>query len=127
MKKSSSSTPLSPHRLALSKVNVVSGHTWRVLKVLLRRSLLTTVLLFSTNLLSPLVPIGKSKVDKFHGSVVNAGPKAITVKSQDSIYRVRTFNYAPQLEKKLQAKRPPAGKKVTIRYLRGTETAVGID
>jgi hypothetical protein len=70
--------------------------------------------------------MGKSKYDKFQGTVVNAGPKAVTVKSQANIYQVRTFNYAPDLEKKIQDKRPPAGKKVTVRFLRGTDMAVSI-
>jgi len=67
------------------------------------------------------------KKDKFRGIVVHAGPKAISVKSQDNIYVVRTFNYTPELEKKINAKPPAAGKKVTVHYFRGTDIATKVD
>jgi len=70
---------------------------------------------------------GNQKKDKFRGTVVHAGPKAITVKSQENIYVVRTFNYTPQLEKKIQAKPPASGKKVTVHYFRGTDLATKVD
>ena len=70
---------------------------------------------------------GDQKKDKFRGTVVHAGPKAVTVKSQDNIYLVRTFNYTPQLEKKINAKPPAAGKKVTVHYFRGTDLATKVD
>jgi hypothetical protein len=83
-------------------------------------------------LLTPTVPQlnlaeGNQKKDKFRGTVVHAGPKAVTVKSQDNIYLVRTFNYTPQLEKKIHAKPPAAGKKVTVHYFRGTDLATKLD
>jgi hypothetical protein len=105
----------------------VSTVSWQTLRAFLRGSTLVLSLLLSFSLLVPATSLGNSKHDKFRGTVVNAGPKAITVKSQDNIYRVRTFNYAPELEKKVQNKRPPVGKRVTVRYIRGTETAVSID
>jgi hypothetical protein len=40
---------------------------------------------------------------------------------------VRTFNYTPQLEKKINAKPPAAGKKVTVHYFRGTDLATKVD
>jgi hypothetical protein len=70
---------------------------------------------------------GDQKKDKFRGTVVHAGPKAVTVKSLDNIYLVRTFNYTPQLEKKINAKPPAAGKKVTVHYFRGTDLATKVD
>jgi len=69
----------------------------------------------------------KPKHDKFHGSVVNAGPKSITVKSEDNIYLVRTFDYSPQVEEKIKKKKPVPGRKVTIHYLRGTDVATKVD
>ena len=67
------------------------------------------------------------KKDKFRGTVVFAGPKAITVKSEQNIYLVRTFNYTPQLERKIQSKKPAQGKKVTVYYLRGTDVALKVN
>jgi hypothetical protein len=109
------------------KEKSLSRISWQILRAFLRGSTFALSLLMSFSLLFPATSLGKLKYDKFHGTVVNAGPKAITVKSQDNMYRVRTFNYVPELEKKVQNKRPPAGKKVTVRYIRGTETAVSID
>jgi hypothetical protein len=68
-----------------------------------------------------------TKHDKFKGTIVFAGPKAITVKNDKNIYLVRTFNYTPALEKKVNAKRPPQGKKVIVHYLRGTDIATSLD
>src|SRR2546429_9611959 len=67
------------------------------------------------------------KKDKFRGTVVFAGPKAITVKSEQNTYLVRTFNYTPQLERKIQSKKPSLGVKVTVHYLRGTDIAVKVN
>ena len=69
----------------------------------------------------------KVKKDKFHGTVVHTGPQAITVKSRENIYLVRTFNYTPQLQKKIHPGQPVSGKEVTVHYLRGTDIAVKID
>ena len=69
----------------------------------------------------------KPKTDKFHGTVVAAGPKAITVKSRDNIYKVRTFSYSAQLEQKMLSSRPQAGQNVTVRYVRGTDLATKVD
>ncbi|PYV41614.1 MAG: hypothetical protein DMG06_16550 [Acidobacteria bacterium] len=67
------------------------------------------------------------KTDRFRGSVVVIGPKAITVKSEQNTYLVRTFNYTPQLERKIQSKKPSLGVKVTVHYLRGTDIAVKVN
>jgi len=74
------------------------------------------------------VAVSKEKVkqDKFHGFVVKAGPKAISVKSENNIYLIRTFNYTPQLEEKLTKKSPQPGKKVTVTYVRGSDLATKI-
>ena len=69
----------------------------------------------------------KPKEDKFTGIVVNAGPKAITVKSKDNIYLLRTFNYTPPVEAKVKKKPLPPGKKVTVHYFRGSDSATKID
>ena len=69
----------------------------------------------------------KPKTEKFQGTVVTAGPKAITVKSAYNIYLVRTFTYAPDLEQKMQRGKPQAGKKVTVHYVRGSELATKVD
>ena len=97
------------------------------LEVLFRSFILALGLLLAFGLILSEISQGKSKSEKFHGTVVNAGPKAITVKSKDNIYLVRTFNYAPELEKKVRNKPPQPGKRVTVRYLIGTQTAVDID
>jgi hypothetical protein len=67
------------------------------------------------------------KTDKFRGTVVNAGPTAISVKSETNIYQIRSFDYTPALKKKIDAKRPAQGKKVTVHYYRGTNIAVSVD
>ena len=67
------------------------------------------------------------KTDKFEGTVVVVGPKAITVKSQYNIYMVRTFHYSAELEQKILRKKPEAGKKVTVHYVRGSDLALKVD
>jgi hypothetical protein len=71
-----------------------------------------------------LYSFAKSNTDKFRGTVVAAGPKAITVKSRQNPYQVRTFNYSPELEKKILHKKPTLGGPVTVHYVRGTDLAV---
>jgi hypothetical protein len=88
---------------------------------------ISCLLLLSLFLFSTTPGFGGPKQDRFRGKVVYAGPKAISVQSLSNIYQVRMFNYTPALEKKVNAKRPPQGKIVTIYYLRGTETVVRID
>ena len=77
--------------------------------------------------LGPGVLQAKPKTDKFEGTVVVVGPKAITVKSRNSIYLVRTFHYSPQLEQKILSKKPETGKKVTVHYVRGSDLALKVD
>lgn len=74
----------------------------------------------------PVFSKEKTRQDKFHGIVVKTGPKAITVKSEDNIYLIRTFNYTPQVEEKLKKKPPQPGKKVTVTYVRGSDLATKV-
>jgi hypothetical protein len=69
----------------------------------------------------------KPKTDKFEGTVVVVGPKAITVKSRYNIYMVRTFHYSPELEQKILRNKPETGKKVTVHYVRGSDLALKVD
>jgi hypothetical protein len=76
---------------------------------------------------SPSFGKDKLKQDKFAGIVVNTGPTAITIKSKDNIYLLRTFSYTPQVEAKVKKKPPQPGKKVTVHYFRGSDVATKID
>jgi len=55
------------------------------------------------------------------------GPKAITVKSRQNIYLVRTFHYSAQLEPKMLRRKLQAGRKVTVHYVRGSDLALKVD
>jgi hypothetical protein len=77
--------------------------------------------------LGPGVLQAKPKTDKFEGTVVVVGPKAITVKSRDNIYMVRTFHYSAKLEQKMLRDKPETGKKVTVHYVRGSDLALKVD
>lgn len=90
-------------------------------------NLFFTLLLIAVPLSSTTLAKEKLKKDKFRGSVVYAGPKAISVRSKENIYLVRTFNYTPQLEQKIQNRKPASGSQVTVHYLRGTDLAVKVD
>jgi hypothetical protein len=69
----------------------------------------------------------KPKTDKFKGTVVVVGPKAITVKNRDNIYLVRTFHYSAELEQKILRNKPETGKQVTVHYVRGSDLALKVD
>jgi hypothetical protein len=84
-------------------------------------SLLTAILI------TPAFADERLKKDKFRGNVVSAGPRAISVKSKQNMYIVRTFNYTPQLEKKIQQKKPAPGRQITVHYFRGTDLALRVD
>ena len=90
------------------------------------RRILVGILAVLAFLCPPIFPKEKIKQDKFHGFVVKAGPKAITVKSEENIYLIRTFNYTSQLEEKLKKKSPQPGKKVTVTYVRGSDLATNV-
>ena len=69
----------------------------------------------------------KLKKDKFHGTIVAIGPKEMTVKSRENIYLVRTFEYGPEVKKKLSAKKFIPGTRVTVHYYQGTNIAAKLD
>src|SRR4030095_9781230 len=77
--------------------------------------------------IGPSLVQAKPKTDKFEGTVVVVGPKAITVKSRYNIYMVRTFHYSAELEEKMLRKKPETGKKVTVHYVRGSDLALKVD
>jgi len=77
--------------------------------------------------LGPGLLQGKPKTDKFEGTAVVVGAKAITVKSRHNIYLVRTFHYSAELEQKMLRKKPETGKKVTVHYVRGSDLALKVD
>ena len=77
--------------------------------------------------LGPGVLQAKPKTDKFKGTVVVVGLKAITVKNRDNIYLVRTFKYSPELEQKMLRRKPEAGKMVTVHHVRGSDLALKVD
>ena len=91
----------------------------------------SSCLVFATWLLLGGLGLGvlqaKPKTDKFEGTVVVVGPKAITVKSRYNIYMVRTFHYSAELEQKILRKKPETGKKVTVHYVRGSDLALKVD
>jgi hypothetical protein len=64
-----------------------------------------------------------AKKGKFKGTVVWAGPKAISVQSSQNIYLVREFQYTQKLEEKINLKRPPKGAVVTVHYYVENNTA----
>ncbi len=68
----------------------------------------------------------KPKRDSFQGEVLNFTPAAITVRDRKNMALVRTFSYSPELAQKLENRRMEPGERVTVVYLRGTETAVEV-
>ena len=90
-----------------------------------RRILIGSLVLFLVTC-PCFLPKEKVKQDKFHGIVVKTGPTAITVKSEENIYLIRTFNYTPELGEKLKKKSPQPGKKVTVTYVRGSDLATKV-
>ena len=93
-------------------------------------TLRSACLIFAIGLLlgfGPGVLQAKPKTDKFEGTVVVVGPKAITVKSRYNIYLVRTFHYSAKLEQKMLRNKPETGKKVTVHYVRGSDLALKVD
>jgi len=66
----------------------------------------------------------KPKSDYFHGNVVNFTPKAVTVRDPKNVYNTRTFDFTPELAAKLENRHMEPGVKITVKYLRGSSTAV---
>ncbi len=68
----------------------------------------------------------KTKVDSFHGDVVSFTNAAITVRDRKNLAAIRTFSYSPELTRKLENRRIESGERVTVRFLRSTDTAIGL-
>lgn len=69
----------------------------------------------------------KQKHDSFRGDVMNFTNAAITVRDRNNMALLRTFNYTPELARKVENRRLEPGQRVTVRYIRGTNTAVALN
>lgn len=68
----------------------------------------------------------KARIDSFQGEVVNFSNVAITVRDRKNLAAIRTFSYSPELTRKMESRRIEPGERVTVRFMRNTETAVGL-
>ncbi len=66
----------------------------------------------------------KPAVEKFRGEVLNFTPVAITVRNPKNTTLVRTFQFSPKLEGKLANHYMENGDRVTVHFLKGSDTAV---
>ena len=66
----------------------------------------------------------KPALDRFKGDVLNFTSVAITVRDPNNTTLVRTFRFSPELERKLEDRYIENGERVTVRYLKGGDTAV---
>lgn len=66
----------------------------------------------------------KPKLDSFRGEVLNFTPSAITVRDRENMALIRTFGFSPELTRKLENRRMEGGRRVTVRFIRGSDTAV---
>jgi hypothetical protein len=66
----------------------------------------------------------KPKYDYFRGQVVNFTPKIVTVREPKNVYNTRTFDFTPELAGKLENRHMEPGTKITVKFLRGSSTAV---
>ncbi len=66
----------------------------------------------------------KPKIEKFHGEAVNTTPVAITVRDPKNTALVRTFRFTPELERKMDGHSIENGDKVTVHFIKGSDTAV---
>ncbi len=69
----------------------------------------------------PKIP--KPKLDSFRGQVVAFTPAAITVRHRKNQALIRTFSYSPELARRLENRSIENGDRVTVRFIRGTDTA----
>lgn len=69
----------------------------------------------------------KPKIDSFQGEVVSFTNVAITVHDRKNLALVRTFSYSPELVRKLENRRMEQGARVTVRFVRNTDTAVELE
>ncbi len=72
----------------------------------------------------------KAKMQKFHGTVMNATSAAITVRSSENELAIRTFTYSPKTQAQMQSIIDKGGyqygDRVEIQYAEGTDVAVRI-
>ncbi len=68
----------------------------------------------------------KPAVERFRGTVQNFTPTAITVQDLKKFNLVRTFEFTPELQRKLQNRRIENGERVTVRYRKGSDVAVAV-
>ena len=68
----------------------------------------------------------KPKIDKFKGEVLNSTPAAITVRDPNMTTTVRTFSFDPKLKQRMENRYIENGSRVTVRYIRMSDTAVGL-
>ena len=66
----------------------------------------------------------KPKIESFHGDVVSFSNAAITVRNRKNLALLRTFSYSPELTRKMENRRMDPGDRVTVRFVRNSDTAV---
>ncbi len=66
----------------------------------------------------------KPALSSFHGEVLNFTPVAITVRDPKNTTLVRTFEFTPELQRKLENRYLENGDRVTVRFVKGGDTAV---
>ncbi len=72
------------------------------------------------------VRTAKPKVDSFRGDVMSFTPSAVTVRDRHNLALLRTFSFSPELARKVENRRMESGDRLTVRYVRGTDTAVAL-
>lgn len=72
------------------------------------------------------VKTDKPKTESFRGEVINFTPAAITVRDRENYALLRTFSFSAELTRKVENKHMEHGDRVEVRFIQGTETAVGI-
>lgn len=80
---------------------------------------------------TPRVRTEQSRIEKFHGEVLQMTRVSITVRDREDLNLVRTFTFdeklAPQMATLIDRDRPfQHGDKIEVRFRGGTDTAVAI-
>ncbi len=68
----------------------------------------------------------KARHDTFQGEVMNFTNSAITVRDRKNFALLRTFSFSPELARKLENRRMEPGRRVSVRYIHGSDTAVAL-
>jgi hypothetical protein len=68
----------------------------------------------------------KQKTDSFKGQVVTFTNAAITVRDLKNFASLRTFSFSPELARKMENRLIESGERVTVRYVRNSDTAVDL-